>query len=81
MRDHEGKRDFSFPANCLFSSNSQASEYSLFILVHLDGAVEFGELLLEQLEVGIEEAQLQCNRLFEFLVVRCSEKFIVELAS
>ena len=37
-------------------------------MVQLYGAVEFCELFFEQLEIGIDEAELQGDRLFQLLV-------------
>ena len=43
------------------------------VLVELHGAVELRELLLEQLQVGVDEAQLQRHRLLQLLVGRRPE--------
>lgn len=42
----------------------------LIALVHLDRAVQNGQLLLQQLQVGIDEAQLERDRLAQLLVAR-----------
>ena len=43
------------------------------VLVELHGAVELRELLLEQLQVGVDEAQLQRHGLLQLLVGRRPE--------
>ena len=43
------------------------------VLVELHGAVELRELLLEQLQVGVDEAQLQRHSLLQLLVGRRPE--------
>lgn len=39
-----------------------------FTLVDLDGGVQLGQLLLQQLQVRVDEAQLECDRVLELLV-------------
>lgn len=59
MTTTKSKRDFFLPG----SSG----------LVELDRAVELGQLFFEQLEVGVDEAQLQGHGLLHLLVRRRSE--------
>lgn len=44
----------------------------LVALVDLDRAVENGQLLLEQLQIRVDKAQLERNRLAQLLVARGS---------
>ena len=44
-------------------------------LIELNGAVELCELLLQQLQVGVHEAQLQRHRLLHLLVCRSPANF------
>ena len=58
------------PALSLQTANADSP---FFVLVELYGAVELCELLLEQLQVGVDEAQLQRHCLLQLLVGRGPE--------
>jgi hypothetical protein len=50
--------------------NKNLAKFSEVHLINLDRAVELRQLLLEKLEVGVDEAQLQRHRLLQLLVRR-----------
>jgi hypothetical protein len=50
--------------------NMNLAKFSEVHLIDLDRAVELRKLLLEELEVGVDEAQLQRHRLLQLLVRR-----------
>lgn len=54
--------------SCLLFPSHQGTKHLPFVLVDIHAAVELLQLLLQQLQVGVDVAQLQGNRLLHLVV-------------